>query len=138
MRNRIVHVRAAGPGLWGERDTQTNPAVDAYELKVNPNNESFFLPTLEGKYVQFENATGNTVQDAKLASDPRQSWYRDFEQLPEFACEKILGSARRELDAAALAGMKLEWLVSDKAAARNLDALFRREGLRVKVTYLAP
>ena len=136
--NQIVRVRAAGPGLWGNRVTQTDPAVDAYELKVNPNNESYFLPTLDGKYVQFENATDNTVQDAKLASDPRLSWYRDFARLPGFARAGILENARRQLDAAALAGMKLEWLVSDNAAARNLDALFRSEGLRVKVTHLAP
>ena len=61
-----INVRKEGKGFWGERMSQHNIRVDKYELKINPNNESFYLPHPMGGFVQFENLKNKTVQDGKL------------------------------------------------------------------------
>jgi len=61
-----IDVRPDGNGFWGQRIRQNNPRVDGYELKINPQNESYYLPHPEGGYVQFENMINSTVQDGKL------------------------------------------------------------------------
>lgn len=45
-----IEVRPEGGGYWGKRTTQNNPKVEAYELKINPQEESFYLPYPEGGY----------------------------------------------------------------------------------------
>lgn len=61
-----IEVRPDGKGFWGRRIKQSDSRVDAYELKINPNNESYYLPHPNGRYVQFENMLNGTVQDGKL------------------------------------------------------------------------
>src|SRR5262249_39558193 len=85
---RDVNVRPAGTGFWGERVPQADPAVDAYELQINPNNESYYLPHPNGGYVQFENLVGNTLQDGKLVTSPSSIYM--VEDLPGFAQQAVL------------------------------------------------
>ena len=43
--------------------------------------------------------------------------------------------ANKQIDAAGLAGYKIEWLVSDKKAVEQLTELFEMENIDIKVTY---
>jgi hypothetical protein len=128
-----VEARPAGPGFWGKRIPQNNPAVEAYELKINPNNESFYLPHPQGGYVQFENLVGTTLQDGKLVTQVK-SIYK-VNDLPAFARQAVLKEATRQLEAASASGLKVEWLVSDQEAASQLANLFQSEGLNIRVIY---
>lgn len=53
-----IEARPLGNGFFGKRIPQKNIRVDDFELKINPNNESFYLPHPNGGYVQFENLAG--------------------------------------------------------------------------------
>jgi hypothetical protein len=106
--------------------------VEAYELSINPANESFYLPHPEGGTVQFENLVGDALQDGKLIQKPRSIYH--VADLPPFAQGKALQEARRQLEAAGSAGLQVEWLVSDQKAVDLLTELFRSEGLGVRVT----
>ncbi|MBQ2753742.1 MAG: hypothetical protein IJF29_06455 [Firmicutes bacterium] len=128
-----ISVRAEGNGFWGTRVKQHDPRVDAYELKINPNNESYYLLNSEGKYVQFENMANGVVQDTKLIEDSK-SYYHVWD-MPPFARAGVITQAERQLDAAGLAGYKVEWLISDKKAVEQLTELFEMENIDIKVTY---
>lgn len=95
----------------GTRIAQANPRVDAFELKINPSNESFYLPHPNGGHVQFENIVSNTVQDGKLILS-KKSFYH-VEDMPAFARTKVLEETRRQVDSARTANYEVEWLVSD-------------------------
>jgi hypothetical protein len=110
--------------------------VNAYELKINPNNESFLLPNPAGSLVQFENASKSDLQDGKLVVNPNNSWYRKTGSLP-FARAQVLGEARRQVEAASTHGFTVEWLVSDSVAVQELTDLFTKEAIPIKVTPLA-
>lgn len=45
---RGIDARPDGKGFWGQRIKQNNSRVDGYELKINPQNESYYLPHPEG------------------------------------------------------------------------------------------
>ena len=81
-------MRPDGNGFWGQRIRQNNPRVDGYELKINPQNESYYLPHPEGGYVQFENMINSTVQDGKLVMQ-QKSFYH-VNDMPDFAKNKVL------------------------------------------------
>lgn len=117
-------------GFWAKRMPQTNPRVDKFELKINPSNESFFLTHPDGKLVQFENLAGTSaVQDGKLIMKARSQYH--VADLPPFAAESVLKEARRQVEAAAHAGLKVEWLVSDAKAIQQLEALFKKENIAI-------
>ncbi|HWO97418.1 MAG TPA: polymorphic toxin-type HINT domain-containing protein [Bacillus sp. (in: firmicutes)] len=128
-----IQARPFGKGYFGTRIPQTNPRVDAYELKINPNNESFYLPHPEGGNVQFENIVSNTVQDGKLIMSKKSFYY--VEDLPPFARAKVLQEARRQIDAAKAAEYEVEWLVSDEKAVEQLQRLFQSEGIPITVKH---
>jgi hypothetical protein len=125
---------------WGRRTVQGNARVNAYELKINPNNESFFLPHPKGGYVQFEQLVGTTVaQDGKLVMQTRSMYHvADMEKATKstFAADKVLDQARRQVAAASNAGMSVEWLVSDARALQQLDDLFKKEGVAITLRLL--
>ena len=129
-----INVRKEGKGFWGERMSQHNIRVDKYELKINPNNESFYLPHPMGGFVQFENLKNKTVQDGKLILT-KKSFYH-VADLPDFAREKVLQEARRQIEAATLANYKIEWLISDKKAVNQLTELFILNNVNIKVSFL--
>jgi hypothetical protein len=129
-------VRPAGPGFWGPRFPQADPQVDAYELQVNPNNESYYLRLPDGRYAHFENLTDDTLEDAKLVKNSPSIYH--VESLPPFASEEMLKKASRQLEAATPHNLKVEWIISDKAAAEQLQALFRRNNLNITVIFLQP
>jgi RHS repeat-associated protein len=133
-----VQARQEGSGFWGKRIPQDDPRVNAYELKINPRNESYYLPHPEGGYVQFENLVGKTVQDGKLILKPQSSLYGKASEQPgvPFARKVVLQEANRQTAAAAKTGMEVEWLVSDRATATQLQNLFNTEGIKIKVTHL--
>ena len=128
-----INVRKEGKGFWGERMSQHNIRVDKYELKINPNNESFYLPHPMGGFVQFENLKNKTVQDGKLILT-KKSFYH-VADLPDFAREKALQEARRQIEAATLANYKIEWLISDKKAVNQLIELFILNYVNIKVSF---
>jgi hypothetical protein len=130
-----VEARPFGPGYWGKRTVQVNPRVNAYELKINPNNESFFLPHPDGGFVQFEKIAARTVQDGKLIIQPKSIYH--VADMPAFARESVLTEARRQIQAAGPAGLKVEWLVSDPKALTQLGDLFKAEGISITLTPLA-
>jgi Domain of unknown function (DUF4157) len=117
---------------WGRRTPQANPRVNAYELKINPNNESFFLPHPNGGLVQFENAVGTTlVQDGKVIIQQRSIYH--VADMPAFAKTSVLAEANRQVAAASKAGMSVEWLVSEQRAVDQLTALFQQENIAISV-----
>ena len=128
-----IEVRPEAGGYWGERAQQSNPRVDAFELKINPNNESFFLPHPDGGYVQFENMVNNIVQDGKLIMSDRS--YYHVNDMPEFARSGVLAQAQRQLAAANAANYSVEWLVSNQRAVNQLTTLFRKQNVNIIVTY---
>lgn len=75
-----IEARPFGKGFLGKRIPQKNTRVDDFELKINPNNESFYLPHPNGGYVQFENLAGDIVQDGKLIIKQKSFYY--VEDLP--------------------------------------------------------
>ena len=132
--SQTLPARREGPGFWTRRMRQSNPAVDAYERKINPNSESYYVPLTDGSYMQFENANGRTVQDGKLVSDPVSSFYRDFDRMP-FAQASIIKTASQQVKAASRYGLSVEWLVSEQPTVAKLRALFEEQNIPVKVTY---
>src|SRR5690606_18019378 len=86
-------------GYWGKRIPQSDTKVEMYELKINPNNESFYLQNSEGSFVQFENLVSNTLQDGKLVIN-KSSIYHVLDK-PEFLrTEAILIPAKRQIEVA--------------------------------------
>jgi hypothetical protein len=130
-----VEVRPDGKGFWGKRTPQTNPRVDAFERKINPDNESYYIKHPNGGYVQFENLERDALQDGKLIMQPNNSIYRVYDK-PPFLRKKILDEAVRQVDAARLNGLTVEWLVSDKETVSQLTRFFKENGVDIKVRYL--
>ena len=130
-----IEVRPDGAGFWGKRTTQSNSRVNSYELKVNPNNESYFLKHPDGRYVQFENLKGRKVQDGKLVMQVNNSIYRVYDK-PEFLRRNILNEAKKQFEAAKYNKMEVEWLISDKDALSQLKRFFKENGVDIKLTYL--
>ena len=128
-----VEARPSGAGFWGKRVPQTNPLVDAFELKINPNNESFYLPHPQGGFVQFENLVGGTLQDGKLVLNAK-SIYK-VNDLPGFARRAVLIEAGRQVEAASASGLRVEWLVSDREAVSQLRNLFETERVNISVNH---
>ena len=120
-------------GFWGKRLKQSDSRVDSYEMKINPQNESYYLPHPEGGYVQFENMVNSTVQDGKLVVQ-QKSFYH-VNDMPEFAKRKVLEEALRQIAAARAAEYKVEWLVSDEVAVMQLMDFFEERNVDIVVTY---
>jgi Domain of unknown function (DUF4157) len=119
--------------FWGRRTVQGNARVNAYELKINPNNESFFLPHPKGGLVQFENVVGTSlVQDGKLVMQTRSIYH--VADMPPFAAKQVLEEAGRQVAAAQQAGLKVEWLVSEARAEQQLTALFQKNNIPITVS----
>ncbi|AZK45327.1 hypothetical protein [Paenibacillus lentus] len=128
-----INARPHGKGFFGERIPQSNPRVDDFELKINPNNESYYLPHPKGGYVQFENLVDDVLQDGKLIIKPKSFYHVD--DLPEFAKNKVIQEALRQQDSAIAAGYKVEWLVSDKKAVEQLTNFFKLKNVEIDVKY---
>lgn len=130
-----IDVRHEGKGFWGKRIPQSDPRVDAFERKINPNNESYYISHPNGGYVQFENIDQNALQDAKLILQPEKSFYRVYDK-PPFLRQKVLNEAVRQVTAARHHGLTVEWLVSDREAVNQLTRFFKENGVDIKVRYL--
>jgi hypothetical protein len=128
---RDVKARPYGPGYWGERVKQVDASVDAFELKLNPANESFYLRHPDGGFVQFENLVGSQLQDAKLIMKVKSIYHVD--DLPDFARAKVINEARRQVEAAAPNALQVQWLVSDDKALKQLAKLFNDEAINIKL-----
>ncbi len=121
-------------GYWGKRTAQSNPRVDSFERKINPNNESFYVPHPNGGYVQFENLSASALQDGKLILKPSQSFYNVFDR-PGFAADSVVKEATRQLQAAAAKGLTVEWLVSDLNTVQQLQKFFAQKNINITVKY---
>ena len=128
-----VDVRPAGEGFFGQRTQQINPRVDVYELKINPNNESYYLKFPSGGYVQYKNMVNDVVIDGKLVIQ-QKSFYH-VNDLPEFARNKVLQEATRQVEAANNVRYTVEWLVSDPKAVAQLTDFFKNKNINIVVKY---
>ncbi|MEL7659165.1 MAG: hypothetical protein AAGU75_25010, partial [Bacillota bacterium] len=128
-----VKVRPEGKGFFGERVTQNNPRVDAFELKINPNNESYYLEHPRGGYVQYENMVNDVVIDGKLVIQQKSFYY--VNEMPEFAKTKVMQEAIRQVEAASRVGYTVEWLVSDQKAVSQLTDLFKSKNIKIVIRY---
>ncbi|WP_369899694.1 hypothetical protein [Bacillus manliponensis] len=128
-----IEARPYGKGYWGKRIPQKNPRVDEFELKINPSDESFYLPHPKGGFVQFENLAGDVVQDGKLII--KQKSFYHVEEMPKFAQDKVIQEALRQIDAAKVAEYKVEWLVSEEKAVEQLKRLFKEMDIDIEVKY---
>lgn len=108
--------------------------MDNYELKINPNGESYYLPLKDGSLVQFENMTSSVLQDGKLILKPSKSIYNMMEK-PEFLLQKVLGEINRQLEAAELAGYKVQLFVSDSNTASQIKEYFALHNIPIEVIY---
>jgi hypothetical protein len=130
-----IEVRPDGKGFWGKRTPQNNPRVDAFERKINPNNESYYVKSPKGGYIQFENISQSALQDGKLVMQAYKSIYKVYDK-PEFLRKKILDEATRQVEGAKFNGLKVEWLVSDKETVTQLTKFFKEKGVDILVKYL--
>ncbi len=130
---RNVPARKVGKGYFGKRTKQYDSRVDSYELKLNPNDESYFLIHADGKPVQFENMKNGVVQDCKLVRGNNSIYYVK-EKIP-ILNKNILQQAKRQSEAANLVGYRVEWLLSDKRAVDQMKQLFYENNLDIIVTY---
>jgi hypothetical protein len=136
-RNLTIEARPFGKGYFGKRVPQPDPRVDAFELKINPDNESFYLwNSNEERFVQFENISENMLQDGKCVLNPDNSIYRVYDK-PEFLRKNILDEAKIQIETAQLNDLKVEWLVSDEIAVEQLQRFFKENNLDIIVKYLA-
>ena len=126
-----VNVTPFRGGFLGKRFLQANPRVNAYELKINPKNQSFYLPHPSGGFVQFENVVGDFVVDGKLVTKNPSIYH--VGDLPAFARASILDEALRQISAAGASGFKVRWLVSEQTAANQLMKLFELEEIPIEV-----
>lgn len=123
-------------GYWGKRIKQSDMRVDAYEKKINPNDESFYVENSEGSFVQFENVVAEALQDGKLVQQVDNSIYHVYDK-PEFLRENIIKEAVRQVDAAKGKGLKVEWLVSDQKAVDQLGRFFTEKNIDIEVKFFA-
>jgi hypothetical protein len=128
-----IEARPFGKGYWGKRVKQTDARVDSFELKINPNNESFYVRHPDGGFVQFENIFMDALQDGKLIMKPK-SFYHIYD-LPPFARSKVLEEAQRQLAAAKYTGYRVEWLISEQNAATQLKRFFKESNIDINVVY---
>ena len=55
--------------------------------------------------------------------------------MPDFAKNKVLEEARRQIDAAGVADYKVEGLVSDESAVNQLTEFFKEHNVDIIVTF---
>ena len=123
-------------GYWGKRIKQSDTRVEAYELKINPNNESFYVEHPNGGYVQFENLSSSALQDGKMILQPNNSFYHVYDK-PPFLRQKVLDEAIRQVEAAGAKNLTVEWLVSDQKALTQLTQFFSENNVNIIVKFLA-
>jgi hypothetical protein len=120
-------------GYFGKRIRQADERVNSYELKINPNDESFYISKSDGKLVQFENINEDVLQDGKLIQKTPSIYHTDDKP---YAHNTILEEAKRQIDAAQTHGLRVEWLVSDQKAVEQLKNFFNKNNIPIQVTYL--
>ena len=98
-----VLVRKFGKGYFGKKIKQHISRVDNYELKINPNNESYYLQHPDGRYVQFENMVDNVLQDGKCILNKKRSFYHVYDR-GYIAQKRVLEQANRQIEAANAVG----------------------------------
>jgi hypothetical protein len=124
-------------GYWGKRIPQKNSRVEAFEQKINPNNESFYIESpSNGGFVQFENLVDDKLQDGKLILQTDNSIYHIYDK-PEFLSKNIEKEALRQAEAAHSKGLSVEWLVSDRKAEEQLRRFFQEKNINITVKFLA-
>ena len=73
----------------------------------------------------------STVQDGKLIM--KQKSFYHVNDMSDFARIKVMNEAQRQIDAASMAGYKVQWLVSDENAVSQLSELF--EDMNIEILY---
>jgi hypothetical protein len=133
-----VAARPYGKGYWGKRFPQSRPRVDALELKINPNDESYYIQNSNGSFVQFEGFDGTYLKDGKcVGCNGTSSNSPYFIEENKWAESSIATEAKRQVDVATHHNLKIEWLVTDENAANQLRRFFSRVNIDIKVTYFA-
>ena len=129
-----ILVRKFGKGFFGKRVKQRNLRVDNYELKINPNNESYYLQHPDGRYVQFENMVDNVLQDGKCVLNKKRSFYHVYDRGYK-AQNRVLEQANRQIETANAVGYRVEWLVSDEKAVEQISRLFKENNINISVKF---
>lgn len=77
----------------------------------------------------------DVVMDGKLVIQ-QKSFYH-VNDLPEFAKNKVLQEATRQVEAANNVGYTVEWLVSDPKAVAQLTEFFKSKNINIVVKYFS-
>lgn len=125
--------RPNGAGYSTKKIKQHNPRVEAYEIKINPNKEGYHVKHPDGRYVQFENMKDGILQDGKLVMSKR-SFYFVYDK-GDFAKNRVLQQANRQVEVANAVGYKVEWLVSDEKAVEQISRLFKENKINITVKF---
>ena len=125
--------RLEGAGYYTKKIKQHNPRVEAYEIKINPNKEGYHVKHPDGRDVQFENMKDGILQDGKLVMSKR-SFYFVYDK-GDFAKNKVLRQANRQVEVANAVGYKVEWLVSNEKAVEQISRLFKENNINIVVRF---
>jgi len=129
--NESIEERPDGKGFWNGNIPSKDSRSHDFMLKINPNNESYYLEHPSGGYIQFDNKIDLTLQSGKFVVDQNSMFY--VEEQSAFVKDKLLNEARRQNDTAILAGFKVEWLISDEKAVNQLNNFFTNNSIQIDV-----
>lgn len=128
-----IEERADGMGFWNSNKTQKNSRAHDFTIKINPNNESYYLEHPKGGFIKFDNKVNSILQSGKLVISQKSFFYVNNQ--PDFVSSQILQEAKRQIDVATLYGYEVEWLVSDEVVVIQLNRLFKCNKISVNVKF---
>jgi hypothetical protein len=111
--------------FYGERQPQKNPAVDAFEKKINPNDESVYVLNEDGSFVQFEGLDEGALVDGKCAIQQESFFLKLKQAWAKEAREKFVRKAERQVETAEKQGLRVEFHVTREDVAVALRDLFK-------------
>lgn len=130
-----VEERTDGVGFWNKNKQQMNSRVHNFNLKINPNDESYYLEHPKGGYIRYNNKSHITLQVGKLIMSQKSLYYVDNQS--DYVRSRILEEADRQIYTATLYGYKVEWLVSSEEAANQLKKMFKNNNILIKVSFFS-
>lgn len=129
-----VEERYDGNGFWNRNKKHKNIRANNFYIKLNHNNESYYLEYPDGGHIRFDNKSDLILQSGKLITNPHSIYFIDKQ--PEIIISRILKEAERQIQVAILNGFKVEWLVSDEDAVSQLQNLFLSRNVSVSVKFI--
>lgn len=131
-----MEVEKQGKGFWSKSTIVFDTRRKNYLSKIHDKNNSFyFLPYPNGGYIRFDNIINSTVQSIKLITNKNSIYF--IENQPDFVKNMIILEAIREWEAANFAEYELEWIINNKEVVMQLENLFSKQNLKIKVKFLS-